>query len=252
MKIFATVNQKGGAGKSTFAYNFAYYLSEVCNQSVFFGDSDSQGNSSSSLRQFQTDLAASSLFGQEALKLTGEPGKIVLARGDRSLERVEYMINEQEKVLANLKARLADIEDQFDWCIFDTPGSNSIVAGAIMHIADYALIPTEIDQYNLDVTVTMLKRVIALQKTRNPTLVNLGILANKFDARKPSQVRDLKTFLEQFNQYVIRAKLSNRQPYSDAAAEGVPVWRLKTTAAREAGKEMKETFAMIAEKMGVK
>lgn len=252
MKKVVIANQKGGAGKSTTAYNFGRYLSELRNQRVLFIDADTQAHSSLSLRQNKTNLAASQFFGTAPLKLTGSPGELVLAYGDNAgLLKVEAMVNDQEAVLGNLKKRLADVESDFDWCVFDTPGSNSIVVGAALYVADYVFIPTEIDQYNLDVTVTMLKRIIGLQKTHNPGLVNLGVLANKFDAGKPSQKRDLETFLQKFNQFVIRAKLTNKSVYRDAAAEGVPVWKMKSTSAREAGKEIKAAFDLIAEKMGV-
>lgn len=253
MKILVIANQKGGVSKSITSYHLGWYLSELRNQRVLFLDVDEQAHSSLSLGKFATNLEASQFFGSDPIRLSAEPGQLVLAKGSPDLRKVEAMIDRQELVVNNLKARLAEVSESFDWCVIDTPGSNSIVAGAALYVSNQVLIPSTIDEYSLGVTITMLKRVLSLQKNVNKDLVIHGILPTIFDAAAPSQRRDLETFLHRFNQFVIRAKISKRSAYREAASDGKPVWQLKNnSSAREAAKEMKIAFDLIAEKMGVK
>lgn len=253
MKTLVIANQKGGVGKSIISYHFGWYFAELRKQRVLYLDLDEQANSSLSLKSFGSDLTAARFFGDEKLSLKCDPEKLVLAKGNSDLLKVEMMNTRQEEILSNLKARLADVEGEFDVCVIDTPGSNSIVTGAALHIADYVLIPSIIDEYSLGVAITMLKRVIAVQRSGNPGLVNLGVLPSLFDATSPSQKRDIEEFLRRFNQHVVRAKISKKSAYRDAASESKPVWHMKSSSsARDAAKEMKIAFDMLAEKMGVK
>lgn len=256
MKTIVIANQKGGVGKSVTAYHLGQYLAEKKAKRTLFIDTDEQGNSTSSLRTFAGELLASQFLGTTAINPGALAGELVLAKGkgDVALPGIETEFRPKEKhvaLMTNLKNRLADVCNDFDWCVIDTPGSNSVIAGAALAAADFVLVPSIVDSYSIDIATTMLKRIIGIQKTINPGLVNLGILPTVLNTNSPSQKKDLENLLLKYNQYVIRAKLSNRTAFREAASDGVPVWTMKKQSAKDAAAEMLSTFDLLAQKMGV-
>lgn len=254
MKTLVIANQKGGVGKSNTAYNLGHYLAEKKAKRTLFIDFDEQGSASLSLRNYAGELNASAFFGTEPIKVAALSGDLVLAKGDAKLPAIETEFrptSRHSELIQNLKNRLADVCNEFDWCVIDTPGSNSVIANATLAAADFVLVPSIVDAYSIDIATKMLKRIIGIQKTANPKLVNLGILPTLINSTAPSQRKDLENLLQKFNQYVIRAKISNRTSYREAAGDGIPVWKLKKTTARDAANEMIGTFDVLAEKLGV-
>ena len=257
MKTFTLVNQKGGVGKSLLSYHLAYYLAEQ-GKRVLFIDGDTQGNSSSSLAQYvRPNLGASLLFSSAPIDLAACTENIVLLRGDAALGQVESSPHSDVDLVATVRARLAEIAAGFDIAVIDTAGANSRVANALLVASDYTVVPCKIDQYSIDVTGEMLKRIAFIRDDWNPALVNLGILANEYDGRQPEQVRVLKQLLGAFTTTMIPAYVSDRSAYREASAAGVPVWRLKEpgadrpkTSTREAGVEIKAVFKTLMERMG--
>lgn len=256
MKKLTYQNQKGGVGKSILAYNNACFLAEK-GYRVALIDGDEQGNSSKTLAMHTvpggTDAGA--FFGDQPIQVTwnklpsGAAGQLVVFPGGPGLRVVEKSTNDGA-LLGNLKARLQDIAPHFDYCVIDTPGSNSKAANAFLVASDFVVVPCIVDTYSLDVATKVLQRIVGVQKQINPALKNLGILVNLFDATAPSQKADLERLLSSYHQYVLKAKVSKKSAYREAATMGVPVWKLDKTAAREAGKEIRGAFELMLEKMG--
>ena len=256
MKILIFVNQKGGVGKSLLSYHLPHYLIER-DKRVLFVDGDTQGNSSSSLAQYvRSNLCASQLFSNAPIDLSSCTENIVVLRGDAALTQIEATERSDAELVATVRVRLAEIAGSFDFAVIDTAGANSRVANALLVASDYAVVPTKIDQYSIDVSGEMLKRIAFIRENWNPALINLGILANEFDSRQPEQVRVLKQLLGAFSTTMIPAYVSDRSAYREASAAGGPVWRLKApgedrpkTSTREAGIEIKAVFKTLMERM---
>lgn len=261
MRAFIPVNQKGGVGKTTTGYNFAHHVADRGHRSALV-DGDEQGNASKAMAPYTlTGFTAADLFGDQPLRLPAEFGNLVLIPSDRQrLRQIEQADLSDEDLIANLRARLAELAPHLDYITFDTPGSNSRIANAFLMVSDFAIIPCKIDSFSVDVSTEVLRRIIAIQRNFNPGLVNLGILANEFDPRQPAQVMDLKHLLANLHKYMFPKPITDRQAYREAAGAQVPVWRLKEggtgenrnrikTAAREAGKEIREVFDAIMERM---
>ncbi len=249
MRKVVFANQKGGVGKSIVAYHFAYYLADH-QKRVLFVDADEQGNSSKTLCKCAAPgVDAAALFAFEHLTLPTLAQEIVVLQGGPNMRQVEKATDDLQ-LLTNLEARLAELSSGFDYCVLDTPGSNSKAANAVLLASNFVVIPCIIDGYSLDVATTMLQRIIGIQQRFNPGLVNLGILPTLFDATAPTQKADLMNLLHSYQQYVLGVKISKRSSLREAAVAGVPVWQLQKSSAREAGKEIRAAFDVIAEGMG--
>lgn len=252
MRIFVPANQKGGVGKSITSYNAAHYFARFHKKRTLFIDADEQGSASSSVTSHHSELKASDFFLKDKITLPGGRD-FVVAKADPDLKKASLMVSsdEQRKLIETLRRNLDSIKDEFDIAVIDTPGSNSVVAGATLVVADWVLIPSIIDNYSLQMATVMIKRVMAIQKQLNPKLVNLGILPSLFDTMAPTQKKDLEAFLAKFSQFVLHAKISKKSAYQQAASTGIPIFDLKTTSGRDAAKEMKGAFDLIAEKMQI-
>ncbi len=256
-KLKSWVNQKGGSGKSILSYNEAFFLAESGFR-VLYLDGDEQGNGSKRLAQYAVPgLVASDLFKARVLEpiipVEGQALSVLMA--DKGLIQAERTEMDDEAMVALVREQIDRIAQNFDFVIVDTAGSNSRVANAFLVGSDYVSIPCRIDDYSIDVAKEVLKRVAFIQQNWNPQLVNLGIVPNEFDAGQPAQIEWLKQLMTHFRKYLFGGLVKKSAAYKEAAAEGIPVWRLEDekgrikTAARVAGKEVRAVFEMMLKAM---
>lgn len=251
------VNQKGGSGKSILSYNDAFYLAEL-GKRVLYLDGDEQGNGSKRLAQYAVPgMVASDLFKDSPLEAIQpvEGQTLSVLMGDKGLIKAERTTMDDEEMVALVRAQIGRIAEHFDYVIVDTAGSNSRVANAFLVSSDYVAIPCRIDDYSIDVAKEVLKRIAFIQQQWNPHLVSLGILPNEFDATQPAQIEWLKQLMTHFRKYLFGGLVKKSAALKEAAAEGVPVWRLRDdkgqikTAARTSGKEVRAVFEMMMKAM---
>ena len=84
----------------------------------------------------------------------------------------------------NLLAGVFDeIEDQYDFIIFDTPPEVKSVTSSILSIADQVIIPFEPDIYSVDGIVNIMERIKIIEQDYNHNLKIGGLLPVKVNAR---------------------------------------------------------------------
>lgn len=260
MKTIAVVNQKGGQGKSLLVSQLAFYLALAKNKRVAVIDADEQGNCSYTLRNYAVEgNNAHAFFGAGPMAVKGEGMLVPFVSNKAEMRKVEKMDDELKLVenkvqlpplVENLKGRLAEISGAFDWCLIDTPGSNSKVPNAVLIAADYVLVPAVIDAYSLPVVNEVVTRVLNVKKHLNPKLELTGILPNQFKATDQQMVKHLKQLLTMHASIVLPTRISHRSSMPLAADNGVPIWKVPQTAAREATKEVRAAFELIGTKVG--
>jgi chromosome partitioning protein len=260
MKKFIAVNQKGGVGKTITSYNLTHYLADE-GQRAGLVDADEQRNASKAMEPYCiTEFTTVDLFGDKPLPLPAKLNTLFVIPSDKErLREIEQSPLDDDELVANLKARLAELAPHLDYIVFDTPGSNSRIANAFLAVSDFAVIPCKIDPFSIDVSSEVLMRVMYIQKHFNPALVNFGIMANEYDPRQPAQVKSFKELFAAYNQFMFPKWIGDRQAYREAAGAQVPVWRFKEpdkdgklrikTAAQEAGKEIRGVFKVMLDRM---
>lgn len=183
-EIIAVTNQKGGVGKTTTAAALIAALSEK-GYRILGVDLDPQGNLGFSLgididnvhslyevfkKQIPVEQAIYSMIYGDIL-----PGNILLSGVELECNRPgrEYM----------LKNELADIVDQYDYVIIDTPPALNLLTVNAFVAADKLLIPMVPEILSL-LGVTQIKETIeTVRQYYNPKLEVIGILLNKFNGR---------------------------------------------------------------------
>lgn len=247
MKTVVVTNNKGGVGKTAISVHLAQYLEEQ-GKSVLVIDLDGQGNTSKTLSAHASGVKTMQLFVGSTPKIAANPG-ITLIEADTHVSELEQAPKEQ--VLSALRRVLPIIGKDFDYCVIDTPpGAGLRVISALM-AAQYALAPIELDSYSIDGITQMLQTLVGIERQYNPGLVFVGMLANRLNSNSVSQKAALDELLAHYARYMVPAKIGNRSSIPEALREGVPVWRMKKTAAREAGAEMLEALKIIGKRIGL-
>ena len=236
MKTIVIANQKGGVGKTSTLFHLAHNFKERQLRPVVI-DLDTQGNASYSLKQYQGAVTASQ-------SLRGDVGTVAEAVGDTMLlipADDDLADNERiplGEVIAGLKRTMQALKAAgYDVCLIDTPPSmgNSLIAS--LAVADYVLSPIEMAVYSIG-GVQKMDATISNVRDFNPALQWMGLLPSKVDRRNPRHVAHLRQLREQHPDLILPVEIGLRSSIAEAIESGVPVWRVKKTAARKASAEL--------------
>lgn len=250
MKTLVSANQKGGVGKTATLVHLAFYFYEL-GLKVVVVDLDTQANASYTLQAFKTDVLASSLFNGGSLDVVqgGETPSLALIESDSALANLETMsLGMAGKHFREGVANLA--EQGFDVCLIDTAPSLGITMSASLLAADYVLSPIELEAYSLRGIKKMNTAISNLRKA-NPKLKFLGMVPSKVDSRNPRHARHLEQLLKTYPQLIVPVSIGLRSSIADALASGVPVWKIKKTAARKATSEVRALADLVLKKMEI-
>ena len=98
----------------------------------------------------------------------------------------------------------------------------------------------------------MIKTILGVRQRHNPRLKFLGLLANRFNPHSVRQREALQALFAAYGQHVIPAKISTRSAIPEALSQGMPVWKLPKTSAREATAEVNKAFGLLRERMRIR
>ena len=187
----AVINQKGGVGKTTTAYNLASTLARY-NKKVLLIDLDPQGNACmaygidiSLLKRTVADLLLDEANIRKVVKKTNIKLVSILP-SNLSLALVETKLLEKGK--NSSKNRLKEVlEDRytrlFDYIIIDCPPSLGYLSLNALNAADSLIIPVQCEYFALDAIAQLLATIISIQRNSNPSLEIMGLLMTMYDPR---------------------------------------------------------------------
>lgn len=176
-------NKKGGIGKTTTAVNLADQLMALGNR-VLLIDMDPQRNSTTAYGARANDAASvyDIFFGgftaSECIQTT-EFGDII--PNDELLNNADTLVPVAPTMYKYLKKALSDVEDKYDYIIFDTPPSTGVLLGNALMASDGIMIPVECELFAVQGLKDMYK-VISDFIEENPNLELMGILIIKYKA----------------------------------------------------------------------
>ncbi|MEL7530509.1 MAG: ParA family protein [Bacteroidota bacterium] len=190
-KVISICIQKGGSGKTTTASSLAAGLAER-GQSVLMIDLDPQANLSEIWGQQNQaesiypllievvngnspDVSAYIRPVREHLSML--PAHIDLAAGE-----IQFSAAMSRETL--LKRLISPVIDDYDVILIDTPPSVGIFTINALVASDYYLVPVETEYLALKGLDILVNTVAMIGQTFKPDLQMLGVLINKFDARK--------------------------------------------------------------------
>jgi chromosome partitioning protein len=251
MKTLVTANQKGGVGKTSTLVHLAFDFVERGLKVVVI-DLDTQANASYTLQQFKVGWLASDLFNGNAArsrfsKLEGNPVLIESGALLADLERKAL-----SEVAPIFKSNLDALKEcGFDVCLIDTAPSLGNGLAAALFASDYVLSPIELEVYSIQGIKLMITAISNMRKA-NPGLRFLGMVPSKVDSRNPRHSEHLKMLNKTYKDLMIPTVIGLRSSIADALSSGVPVWKIKKTAARKAAKEVRAMASYVYDMMEIK
>ncbi|PLY11720.1 MAG: chromosome partitioning protein ParA [Sedimenticola sp.] len=253
MKTMVTANQKGGVGKTATLVHLAFDFVER-GLRVAVVDLDTQGNASYTLQAFACGCTASRMFnGAEGLADhfgdMDDGGLMRLIESDPQMADMEK--RSISEAGAAFRANIEALEVAgFDVVLIDTAPSLGVGLAAALLSADYVLSPIELEAYSIQGIKKMVTTIANVRKA-NPKLKFLGMVPSKVDARNPRHGRHLADLEQAYPQLLIPAGVGLRSSIADALASGVPVWKIRKTAARKAAKEVRALADHVITKMEI-
>lgn len=252
MKTIVVANQKGGTGKSTLAVHLGIYLADFLekNYKVAFINCETQSNSSNTLKKKYSvgNVRANAFFSKELFPVEVGEESITVYEGGSFLADVERNQG------GYFKQHIARLSEVFDYCVIDVPPTASVLQIAPLSAADYVISPIEMEDYSMQGVTDMIKTVIGVRKQYNPNMQFLGMLPNRLKGTSPRQKAALVDLLTRYPQFCFAAsegaKVGERQSIPEALSEGLPVWKLKKSSAKEASDEMLKVMNLIALAVG--
>lgn len=249
MKTLVIANQKGGVGKTTLLVHMAHYAAEAGNRTLVV-DLDPQRNTTGSLRVFASGIAASTLFEPQAIRsVQSTDARITLIGADAGLLKTDGGRPDVIKTFAGHLRRLSD-SDEFDLCLIDTAPALGLRMVAAITAASHVLSPIELQTYSIEGITAMLQTIYGVRRQLNPALEVLGMLPSRVNSHSPAQKANLVSLLQSYPELVVRKAILLRTSIAEAAAKRQPVWAMRKTSAREAGRELKDVIAHLIEKIG--
>ena len=258
MKTLVLANQKGGVGKSAVATLITHYLVHL-GKRVLAIDFDHQGNFTAPLALSQraqvADLTADRLMTSGGAQLPDAP--FVLVPASDELLFLERQADQHTPFARNFRAFTKAMDGRFDVCVMDTHPNPDIRLISALASADFVLSPIQLNQESIDGVRSLLGHprigFLKIKALLNPKLHFVGLLPTQVEAT-PFQRANLCQLVEHHLVHMVRignppgqlASIPKRSAIAEAQADGLVLWEMKKTAARDAWIEIRPTIAHLA------
>lgn len=180
----AIINWKGGVAKTITSGNLAYNLAAVHNKRVLLIDNDPQGDASKlfSLHGYDRRGTTELLKDKEInirdviQKTDHENLDIITANMQLNPACIQVNMDMMRPQQTIYKEHLANVADEYDYCIIDNaPSANINVTNALV-AANNAIVPIKVDKFSFDGMKELTKSFDDIKKYLNHDLIFLGCL----------------------------------------------------------------------------
>lgn len=239
MHVWAVANQKGGVGKTTSVITLSALLGES-GKRVLMVDMDPQGSLTSYLKLNPDALEHSvydlfmhkgkvpeNLPGQ-LLHETGIPG-VELMPASSALATLERNISQQGGMGLVLSRALAQLWDDFDYVIIDTPPLLGVLLINAIAAAQMLVLPVQTESMALKGLERMMHTLNMVAGSRHKPLQYM-IVPTMFDRRTQASQRALRSLRQDYEDDLWVSAIPVDTRLRDASREGVAINQLDPTA----------------------
>ena len=233
-KVISLVNQKGGVGKTTTSINLSASLAVLGKKELLI-DLDPQGNTSTGVGINKGEIERSIydvLVGEYTISeamIKTKYKNLYVVPATINLAGLEYELLDKSRNDRNfkkgeqLKIKLMDLKDSFDFVILDCPPSLSLITTNALAASNSVIIPVQCEFFALEGITQLLKTIMIAQKSLNPTLDIEGVLLTMLDSRTNlgfEVVEDIRSF---FKEKVYNTIIPRLVRLTEAPSHGEPI-----------------------------
>lgn len=254
--VWAVVNQKGGVGKTTTAINLAAYIARE--RRVLLVDTDPQGNATSGLGIDRAEVekdAYSILVQGDSIAETRRKTAIAnldLVPATINLAGADLEIATRTEREFILKKALAEVADQYDYVLIDSPPSLGMITVNTLTAANQVVIPLQCEYFALEGITQLLEIIDRVRKGLNPELEIGRVVLTLFDGRTNLANQVMQEVKSYFGEAVSPTVVPRNVKLSEAPSFGQPisVYDPKSKGAQAYENIAKELIAHVERKTG--
>jgi chromosome partitioning protein len=239
------VNQKGGVGKTTSAINIAASLGRIGAKTLLI-DMDPQGNAGSGvgINKYRVEKSIyHALIGEASLasiiKKT-DFENLYLAPSNRDLIGAEIELIQEYARENKLKNALNSVQDDFEYCIIDSPPSLNLLTVNSLTAATDVLIPVQTEYYALEGISELVHTIESVKGALNPDLKICGIFMTMYDSRNNLANQVVDEVKNYFKDKVFNTIIPRNVKLSESPSHGLPIFHY------DAKSKGSETYMQLA------
>ena len=238
VRVITLLGEKGGIGKTTLAVHLAAGLASMGYRTLLI-DADPQANATIALglepEPALYDLIVRHAAFRNILRVipseifrhadTDEPGTLAVLPSNIETRNIASSTQDSFAI----RRRLEEVAPAFDYTVFDTSPTPSLLHGSIFLATDAVIYPTECEKYALVGLQESMTHLQAFSDERQRNIgglpiLSLGIVPTKVRGNTAGHSENLRALREAFPE-LVWPELPMRIAWSDAALMSRPVWQ---------------------------
>lgn len=246
MKVISFVNQKGGVGKTTLAFNLAHYLSE--NDKVLFIDLDPQMAASFLFDNFEEESFVGKIFDGDSPRPSPAGDNIFILNAGKNLRLLETknLLLSRPARINYLRDYLQKVTNDFKYCIIDTQPQIDILTDATIQNSSNCLIPVQseiLPIIGLETIKTLLEEI----RIASNNEVRFHVIVNMFFRITKIQQRILEEMNEAYKGIILNNYIRRSIAVVEAQEKKIPIFKMKCEVAQDFLNVFKELQSVIIE-----
>lgn len=228
MRVLAVANQKGGVGKTTTAVNLSASLAQM-GKKVLLVDLDPQGNATMGSGIDKTHLkhsVYSLLIAESSVHQVlqhSETGAYDVLPACRDLGGAEVELVDVESRESRLKTALAQIAENYDYCLIDCPPALNLLTLNGLVAADAVMIPMQCEYYALEGLTDLVNTLKRIKQSLNRKIEIEGLLRTMFDPRSTLSQQVSDQLVKHFATKLYHTVIPRNIRLAEAPSYGRPI-----------------------------